>query len=160
MTKATSSIVDPGACASSSTLDINDVGRLSITNQPRSSSTSATEERPAPDSPVMTTKSVTPTSVRVASGLLGDQHEESRDRCGRSILQCLREEAGWRGRLEHAPQDQTGVDQRVHVATEWSVDERNEHVLLDLLDRHVFDQVLADTPVLLRRIEDMVVDPP
>ena len=51
MTKATSSIVDPGACASSSTLDINDVGRLSITNQPRSSSTSATRGTPGAGQP-------------------------------------------------------------------------------------------------------------
>ncbi len=34
-----------------------------------------------------------------------------------------------------------------------------KHVLLDFFDRPVFDEVLADAPVLLRRVEDLVVDP-
>ena len=60
MARATWVTFDPGAVASSATLPMREVGRLSMTNQPRSSSTPAAVERPAPDIPVMTTKSVTP----------------------------------------------------------------------------------------------------
>ena len=48
---------------------------------------------------------------------------------------------------------------RVHVAAERAVDEGDEHVLLDLLDRLVLDEVGPDPPVLLGRVEDLVVDP-
>ena len=58
MARATSSMVEPGAVASSATLPISEVGRLSTTNQPRSSRTPAAVERPAPDMPVIRTKSV------------------------------------------------------------------------------------------------------
>src|SRR5689334_6905398 len=53
----------PGAWASSDTFGIRLGGRLSITKNPRSSRMSAAWERPAPDSPVITTKSLTCSSV-------------------------------------------------------------------------------------------------
>ncbi len=55
---ATRSMLDSGTMASSATFGMSGVGRLSITNQPRSSSASATVDRPAPESPAMTTNSV------------------------------------------------------------------------------------------------------
>ena len=45
--------------ASSATFGTSSEGRLSMTNQPRSSNTSATPDRPAPDSPVISTTSAT-----------------------------------------------------------------------------------------------------
>lgn len=40
-----------------------------------------------------------------------------------------------------------------------AVDEPDEDVLVDLLDGRALDEVRADPPVLLRRIEELVVDP-
>src|SRR6187431_3106779 len=48
-----------GFAASSTIVPMSAVGRLSTTNQPRSSSTSATPDRPAPDKPVIKTTSAT-----------------------------------------------------------------------------------------------------
>ena len=56
---------DPGAWASSATLGMSAGGRLSMTNQPRSSRLSAACERPAPDRPVITTNSLTGASLPV-----------------------------------------------------------------------------------------------
>ena len=53
--QATRSMVEPGASASSDTLDMSAGGRLSMTNQPRSSKSFAAWDRPAPDRPAMTT---------------------------------------------------------------------------------------------------------
>ena len=39
------------------------------------------------------------------------------------------------------------------------MDEPDEHALLDLLDRRGLDEVRADPPVLLGRVEHLVVDP-
>ena len=49
----------PGLLANSTIVSTNEVGRLSITYQPRSSSTAAAPERPAPDNPVIRTMSAT-----------------------------------------------------------------------------------------------------
>ena len=49
----------PGIEASSTTFSTSDAGRLSTAYQPRSSSTSAAAERPAPDMPVISTISAT-----------------------------------------------------------------------------------------------------
>jgi hypothetical protein len=49
---------EPGALASSTIFSTNEVGRLSTTYHPRSSSTAAAVERPAPDAPVITSTSV------------------------------------------------------------------------------------------------------
>ena len=77
----------------------------------------------------------------------------------RRVLGREREEAGGRRRLGHVLDVEAGRGHRVHVAAERAVDEGDEHVLLDLLDRLVLDQVGADPPVLLGRVEDLVVDP-
>ena len=63
-------MLDSGTMASSATFGISCVGRLSITNQPRSSSASAAVDRPAPDSPVMTTNSVTASVARPKNSTL------------------------------------------------------------------------------------------
>ena len=62
--RATRSMLDSGTMASSATFGMSGVGRLSITNQPRSSSASATVDRPAPESPAMTANSVNATASR------------------------------------------------------------------------------------------------
>src|SRR5690606_12332882 len=63
-TNATCVMSEAGAAARSTTLGISDTGMLSITNQPRSSSTSAAVVRPAPERPQITAKSVTDPIVR------------------------------------------------------------------------------------------------
>ena len=50
-------------------------------------------------------------------------------------------------------------DQRVEVTTDRAMNERNENVLLHFLDRLLFDEVRPDTPILFRRIENLVIDP-
>ena len=66
---------------------------------------------------------------------------------------------GWRGGLVHVTEPQAGVGEGVHVPGQRTVDERDEHALLHLLDRLVLHQVGADPPVLLGRVEHLVVDP-
>lgn len=39
------------------------------------------------------------------------------------------------------------------------MDERDEHSLLDLLDGLVLHEVRTDAPVLLRGVQDLVIDP-
>ena len=56
------------------------------------------------------------------------------DRGGRLVLGGPGEEAGRRGGLLHAGDEQAGGAIGVHVAAERAVDERDEHVLLHLLD--------------------------
>ena len=68
------------------------------------------------------------------------------------------EARGW-WRLLHAGEQQAVVGQGVDVAAEGPVDEGDEDVLLDLLDGRVLAEVGADAPVLLGRIEDLIVDP-
>ena len=58
-TRASRSVFEPGALPSSATFSMSADGRLSTTNQPRSSRLSAACERPAPDSPAITRMSVT-----------------------------------------------------------------------------------------------------
>ncbi len=58
-TSTTLAMPDPGELASSDTLGISSGGRLSMTNQPRSSRMSAACDRPAPDNPVITMNSFT-----------------------------------------------------------------------------------------------------
>ena len=58
-TSASRSMPVPGGPANSATFGISDGGRLSITNQPRSSRLLAAWLRPAPDIPAMTTKELT-----------------------------------------------------------------------------------------------------
>ena len=96
-TRATRGVSEPGARTSSTTFGMSSVGRLSMTNQPRSSRSSAACERPAPDKP-------------------GDDHElahavacfsqwrkqEARDGGRRFVLCRTGQEPGWRGRLVHA----------------------------------------------------------
>ena len=60
-TSASRSMSLPGLLASSTIVSTSDVGRLSTTYQPRSSSTAAAPERPAPDKPVISTMSATST---------------------------------------------------------------------------------------------------
>ena len=64
-----------------------------------------------------------------------------------------------RRRLRHVPHVEPGGGQRVDVAAQRPMDERDEDALLDLFDRLVLDQVGPDAPVLLGRIEHLVVDP-
>ena len=64
-----------------------------------------------------------------------------------------------RRRLQHPLDQQPVLGEGVDVAAQRPVDERDEHVLLDLLVALLLDQVGADPPVLLRRVEDVVVDP-
>ena len=153
-TRATRGVAEPGDRTSSTTLGMSSEGRLSMTNQPRSSSASAACERPAPDNPVMITNSL----MRGPSSRSGGSRR--RGMVAAACVLCRTgEEAWWRGGLLHAPQHQPGVGQRVDVPGQRTVDERDEDALLHLLDGLVLDQVGADPPVLLGRIEDLVVDP-
>ncbi len=87
------------------------------------------------------------------------QIEQPRNGCRCFVLSRTREETRrWRW-LQHALHHQSVVDQRIHVAAERPVNERNEDILFDLLDGQVFHQVRTDPPVLLWRIHDLVVDP-
>ena len=50
-------------------------------------------------------------------------------------------------------------DQRVEVTTDRAMNERNKNVLLHFLDGLLFNEVRPDTPILFRRIENLVIDP-
>lgn len=39
------------------------------------------------------------------------------------------------------------------------MDEGNEHILFHFFDRQILDEVRADSPILLRRVENLIVDP-
>src|SRR4051794_21070244 len=77
-TRARRPVFEPGAVPSSATFSTNDEGRLSITNQPRSSRLSAAWERPAPESPAMTRMSVTEPEGTHHPGRRGGHQASSR----------------------------------------------------------------------------------
>ena len=151
----------------------SEVGRLSTTYQPRSSRTAAALERPAPDRPgdhhdvghPRPASRATPSRRRsegpVRRRLARLRRSEQRGGCVAAPAYSrrrARKPAGGAGSSIRSMQQAVG-GQRVHVAAERAVDEGDEHVLLDLLDRLVLDEVGPDPPVLLGRVEDLVVDP-
>src|SRR5437868_4676311 len=142
-TRATRSVVDPGARTSSATLPISDGGRLSMTNHPRSSNALAAFDRPAPESPAMSRHSVIPTAVSSLTQGYGPKEHEPRDRRCVLVLLGAFEEAGRRGWLFHAFDEEAGGGHGVDVAVEGAVDERDVDVLVHLLEAAVLDQVGA-----------------
>ena len=153
-TSATRGVSEPGARTSSTTFGMSSVGRLSMTNQPRSSRSSAAWERPAPDNPVMITNSL------MAVGCFSQRRKRRRGMVAAASYSAARARkpgggAGSSMRLQRQP----GVGERVHVPGQRPVDEGDEHALLHLLDRLVLDEVGTDPPVLLGRVEHLVVDP-
>src|SRR5437588_7052747 len=156
-TRATRSVVEPGARTRSATLPMRAGGRLSMTNHPRSSKVLAAFERPAPDSPVISKNSVI--SIALSSLLqgYGPYEQEPRDRGRVLVLLGPLDEAGRRRRLLHALDQEPGRGHGVDVPRQRAVDEGDVDVLVHLLDAAVFDEVGADAPVLL--VEDAVVDP-
>ena len=156
----------PGLAARSTIVLISAVGRLSTTYQPRSSSTSAAPDRPAPDNPVISTISATPPTVtsrrcvRHDYGLFPEAEvEQPRERRCCRVLRCPGEESGRRRRFDHAFDDEPVLGERVDVARQRTVDEPDEHVEFDLLDRRRLDEVRPDPPVLLGRVDRVIVDP-
>src|SRR5690606_41811113 len=77
MTRTTRSTREDGVAASSTTFGTSSGGRLSMTNQPRSSRLSAARLRPAPDRPVITTNSAIAPSRRPGPAPLGPQDEQA-----------------------------------------------------------------------------------
>src|SRR6478752_5825165 len=125
----------PGLLASSTIVSTSDVGRLSTTYHPRSSSTSAAPDRPAPDIPVIKTMSAIPEMYgtgRAGSAFGGPQIEQARDGGRVHVLLRPGEEAGGRGGFFHALDEQAVGREGVDVAAERTVDEADEHVLVDL----------------------------
>src|SRR5439155_17443037 len=159
-------MADPGRWTSSATLSMSDGGRLSMTNQPRSSMALATCVRPAPDIPVMirkSTSSVDGASATMGSGyrqqLLGPDEQEPGDAGRLLVLGSAGEEARRGHGLFHVHHQQTGRGHRVHVSRDRPVYEGNEHALVHLFQAVVLDQVRTDAPVLLGRVQHLVVDP-
>lgn len=95
-----------------------------------------------------------------ASHLLGgSQVEQPGNRRSCLVLDRSFEKPLRRGWLQHPFDEETVVDESVHVPAQRTVNERNEDSLFDLLDREVFHQVRPDPPVLLRGVENLIVDP-
>src|SRR5512138_637713 len=149
MTRTTRSTREDGVAASSTTFGTSSGGRLSMTNQPRSSRLSAARLRPAPDRPVITTNSAIAPSVRPGSALLGPQDEQAGDGGRVAVLGRHGEEPGRGRRLQHPGDVEAPVGEGVDVATERPVEEGQAHARVDLLDRQVLLQVGAHPPVLL-----------
>ena len=76
----------------------------------------------------------------------------------RYSLGSFEETIGRRG-FEHALDQQPVLGERVDVTAQRTMDERDEHVLLHLLVALLLDEVRTDSPVLLGRVEHMVIDP-
>src|SRR5438552_3282293 len=118
-TRATRSVVEPGACTSSDTLPISAGGRLSMTNHPRSSNVLAAFERPAPDNPVMSRNSVIASS-RLPSALSYAEEQEAGNGGRADVLLGAGEEPRrWSGFL-HALDKEAGRRHGVDVAREGS----------------------------------------
>src|SRR5436305_7954703 len=137
-TSATRSVVEPGARTSSATLPMRAGGRLSMTNQPRSSNVLAAFDRPAPDNPVMSRSSVIAGPrlrllVSLTPPMTGandtrtdcPNEQQPRDGCGLLVLLGSGQEAGRRGGLFHALDEQAGGGHGVDVARQGAVDERD-----------------------------------
>ena len=127
-TRASRSMSLLGFAASSTIVPISAVGRLSTTNHPRSSSTSATPDRPAPgqagDQDDVGHERTLPTTAR--TGDVSDRRDRRRGRSiavrsrrrrrysrrgiadGRRVLGGTFEEAVRRGRLDHPFEHQPG----------------------------------------------------
>src|SRR5437763_13760372 len=135
-TRATRSVVEPGARTSSATLPMSDGGRLSMTNQPRSSKVFAAFDLPAPERPVMSRNSVI-APPRLPTDLPGEKEQEARDRCRLLVLLGAGEEAGRGCRLVHALDQEAVGGHGVHVAGQGAVDEGDVDVLLDLLEGEI-----------------------
>ena len=146
-TRASRSIGAPGHAGQLGDLrDRATGGRLSTTNQPRSSRLSAACERPAPDSPVITRMSRHPLGCSGHPTADGEtfrrssraaEEQQPRDRGGRRRTRAARARKPGGGAGSSMPLDAggRGAAMRVDVAAERPVDERDEHALLDLLDR-------------------------
>ncbi len=87
------------------------------------------------------------------------QIQQTRNRRGSFVLGRSSEKARGRRGFEHSFEKQTVVDQGVDIAAEGTVDEGDEDILFHLFDREIFHQIRADPPILLGRIENLVVDP-
>ena len=68
----------------------------------------------------------------------------------------LEQRGGGRG-LFHVVDEQTGPAERVHVTTEWTMDEPQSHTGRDLVDLDVLAEVGTDAPVVLAG--GLVLDP-
>lgn len=93
------------------------------------------------------------------SGAAQAEVEEAGNGCGFCVFLGAGEEPVGRHRLEHVLEDQAVVRQRVEVARKGSVHEPDEHAELDLLDKALLREVRTNAPVLLGRINRVVVDP-
>ena len=121
-----------------------------MTKKPRSSRMSAACERPAPDNPVITTKSLTPRAypaapmgpngqpAQVATGDEGEQSAGSSPPRTYSGARSRKPCGGAGSSIR--PRARAGRGQRIHIAGQRPVDEADVHVLLDLFDGAVLDQ--------------------
>ena len=166
-TSASCSMALPGTLARSTMVRTRDVGRLSTTYQPWSSRSAAALVRPAPDRPVIITMSAMRPAYRgvLPGGRTSQACLWRRSSSRRGMLAA----SGYSGARARKPAGGGGSSMwtttRPWAASaltyrlERPVDEGDEDVLLHLLDRLVLHQVGADAPVLLGRIEHLVVDP-
>src|SRR3954462_1510280 len=97
-TRASRAVFEPGATPSSATFSNSADGRLSTTNQPRSSRLSAACERPAPAKPAITGMSGTagqgPERRFTSGGLAAAEEQQPRDGGGVGVLLGPGQEAG------------------------------------------------------------------
>ena len=93
------------------------------------------------------------------SGAAEAEVEEAGDGGGFGVLLGAGEETVGRHRLDHVLEDEAVVRERVEVSRERSMHEPDEHAVLDLFDEALFGQIRPDAPVLLGRIDRVVVDP-
>ena len=114
----------------------SEVGRLSTTYQPRSSSTAAAADRPAPDKPGDQDDVGHRLRIyrRVARAADGDTAGAGSSPPARTPVRGARNPAGGAGSI-HPLEHQTVVGEGVEVARQRSMDEADVHALLDLLDR-------------------------
>ena len=85
--------------------------------------------------------------------------QQARDGCRQGVLRCHREEPRRRRRFDHPLEHEPVVGESVHVARQRSVQEPDVHTELDLLVGLGLVEVRTDPPVLLGRVEDLIVDP-
>ncbi len=117
ITRATRSVSEPGRPPSSATLVIRAGGRLSMTNQPRSSRVAAAVERPAPDMPVTTRNSlIAPQSRPSGRPPAGNRRRRAVGRGGRRGGPRRRRRPPGRGASRGCAGPRGGRPQRPHPA--------------------------------------------
>ena len=151
----------PGACTSSATLAMSVGGRLSMTNQPRSSNVSDACERPAPESPVMMRNSLTP-RLRIPTALPPSRHAgtaggESSAASWYSAARARKPGGGGGSSMRVTSRPAAIIAFTYRDSGRWMNGMKTP--LSTSSSEASSMQVGADAPVLLGRVEHLVVDP-